>query len=204
MNHVLAATRIDFGQLSPIAFERLVADLLDRLGFEVAAAEGAIDTGVDLKATRQVIDPFGVPEGRHRTALVHRNSRWKSRRWCNEGRRPHVTAVFFPTENFPVRILGYVELETPPGWAWSAGQRRIRAHPDGTTTCLTPCSARRRRRPPPGCFRFPGHPGTPRTSPTSRGVGRPPRTSRDARPFHAGAVQEPQRPSVTPGPGAAP
>src|SRR5436190_6341497 len=30
---------------------------------------------------------------------------------------------------------------------------------------------------------------------------RPPRTSRDVRPFRSGAGQEPQRPSLTPGPG---
>ncbi|MGY1844445.1 TIR domain-containing protein [Modestobacter sp. SYSU DS0875] len=62
IQHVKAATQIDFGQLTPGDFERLVADLLVALGFAVTLADPSAESGIDLKATRQVTDPFGVPE----------------------------------------------------------------------------------------------------------------------------------------------
>jgi hypothetical protein len=60
--HVDTATRIDFKRLTPEAFELLVAELLTALGLDVDRASSAVDLGVDLRASRQVVDPFRAVE----------------------------------------------------------------------------------------------------------------------------------------------
>jgi hypothetical protein len=52
-----AATRVAFDTLSPADFEALVADLLQAQGLTVEL--GLVAEGADLRATRQVNDPFG-------------------------------------------------------------------------------------------------------------------------------------------------
>ena len=52
-----AATRVAFDTLTPAGFEVLVADLLRAQGFKVERSPAA--EGADLRATRQVSDPFG-------------------------------------------------------------------------------------------------------------------------------------------------
>ena len=60
VQQVDTATRVDFRRLTPESFEHLVADLLMALGLKVEARPG--HSGIDLRASRQVLDPFGRPE----------------------------------------------------------------------------------------------------------------------------------------------
>lgn len=66
LHHLVAqvdtATRIDFKRLTPQAFELLVADLLTAAGLDVDFASSPVDLGVDMRASRRVVDPFGAVE----------------------------------------------------------------------------------------------------------------------------------------------
>lgn len=53
---------MDFSRLDPQTFERLIADLLAKLGFEnIIQQRGPLDIGIDFQAEYSVTDPFGVP-----------------------------------------------------------------------------------------------------------------------------------------------
>lgn len=66
LQHLVAqvdtATRIDFKRLTPQAFDLLVADLLTATGLDVDFAGSSVDLGVDMRASRRVVDPFGAVE----------------------------------------------------------------------------------------------------------------------------------------------
>jgi len=66
LQHLVAQIKIasyaDFSALSWQAFEQLVADLLRAVGFQVEDMRRGGDTGIDLRATYQRTDPFGLPE----------------------------------------------------------------------------------------------------------------------------------------------
>lgn len=60
VDQIAAASSLDFTKLDYGAFERMVADLLRKLGFIVQPIPVSHDGGVDLVATMQSRDPFGV------------------------------------------------------------------------------------------------------------------------------------------------
>ncbi|HEV2605573.1 MAG TPA: TIR domain-containing protein [Microvirga sp.] len=51
---------VDLARTSPVVFERLVADLLSDVGFDIAEREERIDRGFDFAATFRDRDPFGA------------------------------------------------------------------------------------------------------------------------------------------------
>jgi hypothetical protein len=57
-----AMSQVDFSTMTPSAFEGLVADLLQALGFRLDKPWRWADTGIDLRATYERDDPFGRPE----------------------------------------------------------------------------------------------------------------------------------------------
>jgi hypothetical protein len=59
---ITATSQTDFSGMSPRAFDDLVADLLQALGFHLEKIRQWPDPGVDLRATYQRTDPFGRPE----------------------------------------------------------------------------------------------------------------------------------------------
>jgi Restriction endonuclease/TIR domain len=56
---ITATSQADFSAMTPRAFDDLVADMLQALGFHVDKVRQWPDPGVDLRATYQSTDPFG-------------------------------------------------------------------------------------------------------------------------------------------------
>jgi HJR/Mrr/RecB family endonuclease len=77
VDQLSAAPAIQYSQLTPQDFEKLVADLLVELGFSVEVMLRTRDRGFDLVATYETRDPFGVT-GKQKwlvEAKLYRNSR---------------------------------------------------------------------------------------------------------------------------------
>ncbi|WP_410634362.1 TIR domain-containing protein [Amycolatopsis sp. cmx-4-83] len=62
VKQIKTASKVDFARLNPQRFENLVADLLRAVDFDVDDRLHQPDGGVDLRATFQRTDPFGLPE----------------------------------------------------------------------------------------------------------------------------------------------
>lgn len=62
VKQIQTASQVDFSRMNPQSFEHLVADLLRAVGFEIHTEPRQEDRGVDMRATFQRTDPFGLPE----------------------------------------------------------------------------------------------------------------------------------------------
>jgi hypothetical protein len=62
IGQIYTTSRADFSTMTPLAFRNFVADLLETVGFDLAEERDAPDSGIDLQATYQRIDPFGSLE----------------------------------------------------------------------------------------------------------------------------------------------
>lgn len=62
VEQIQATSRADFSTMGPGAFEDLIADLLKAVGFGFDDVRHRPDTDVDLRATYERTDPFGLPE----------------------------------------------------------------------------------------------------------------------------------------------
>jgi hypothetical protein len=60
VDQIGSAPDVDFSRLDSTSFERLVADLLDKLGFVVQPIRRSHDGGVDIIASYRSRDPFGA------------------------------------------------------------------------------------------------------------------------------------------------